>query len=180
MTTALMPATRPWRLSGFTRKAVLVVHIISAVSWLGIDIVLGVFVLMASFSSDLTVAAVSYQAMHIFVLWTLIPAGLICLATGLLLGWGSKYGVMKYWWVAVKLALNIVLTALVPIALLPTVNDAAEYGRQLAAGDVTIDPPSQIFFPPIVSPIALTIAVILSVYKPWGRIRKRRTKTNAQ
>lgn len=173
MTTGQIAATRPWRLSGSIRKAVLIVHIISAVSWLGIDIVLGVFVLMATVSSDPTVAAVSYQAMHIFAFWTLVPAGLICLASGLVLGWGSKYGVLKYWWVIVKLMLNIVLTALVPIALSPTVNDAAEYGHQLAAGSVTIDPPPGLFYPPIVSPIALIIAIVLSVYKPWGRVRKQ-------
>jgi hypothetical protein len=28
-------------------------------------------------------------------------------------------------------------------------------------------------YPPIVSPTALTIAFLLAVFKPWGRIRRR-------
>jgi hypothetical protein len=34
-------------------------------------------------------------------------------------------------------------------------------------------PIGDLIFPPIVSPTALLLAVVLSLYKPWGRIRKR-------
>src|SRR5215813_4947765 len=115
---------RPWRLVRNTRKTVLVLHILAGVSWLGIDIVLGVFVLTAKLADDPNVAAVSYQAIRIFAVWTLIPVGLISLVTGWLLAYGTRYGVLKHWWVVIKLVLNIVLTVLVPLALLPTLNDA--------------------------------------------------------
>ena len=35
------------------------------------------------------------------------------LLTGILLGLGSRYGLVRYWWVTVKLALNPVLSGLV-------------------------------------------------------------------
>jgi hypothetical protein len=109
----------------------------------------------------------------------LLLAGLTCLATGLVLGLSSRYGVLRYRWVAVKLLINIGLTALVPVALCPAAASAAEYGRQLAAGQVAASHPTWIFYPPIVSPIALLIAIVLAVYKPWGPLGWRRTRTRA-
>ena len=115
----------------------------------------------------------SYQAIQVFAVWALLPAGLTCLATGLVLGLSSRYGVLRNRWVAVKLLINIGLTTLVPVALRPAAASAAEYGRQLAAGQMPGHPTS-IFYPPIVSPIALLTAIVLAVYKPWGPIRWRR------
>lgn len=166
-------ARRSWRLPVPLRKAVLALHLASAVGWLGIDVVLGILVLNAVLSHDRESAAVSYQAIEIFAAWALLPAGLTCLATGLVLGLSSRYGVLRYRWVAVKLLINIVLTALVPVALRPAAASAAEYGRQLAAGHVSAGQPTAIFYPPIVSPIALIIAIVLAVYKPWGPLRRR-------
>ena len=100
-------------------------------------------------------------------------AGLVCLASGILLGLGSKYGLVRYWWVAVKLALNLVLCTLILIALQPGLGEIAQYGRDLAAGTATERDMTDLFFPPIVSLSALTFATILSVAKPWGRLRKR-------
>jgi hypothetical protein len=38
-----------------------------------------------------------------------------------------------------------------------------------------------LIFPPIVSTSALLVATVLAVYKPWGRIRRRRaSKRGAQ
>ncbi|MDR0343218.1 MAG: hypothetical protein LBI49_08860 [Nocardiopsaceae bacterium] len=161
-------ARRPWRLPARVRKAVLVLHLASAVGWLGMDVVLGILVLDAVLSGSRQSAAVSYQAIQIFAVWALLPAGLTCLASGLVLGLSSRYGVLRYRWVAVKLLINIVLTGLVPVALRPAAASAAEYGRQLAAGHLTAAAPTSIIYPPIVSPIALIIALVLAVYKPWG------------
>jgi low temperature requirement protein LtrA len=54
----------------------------------------------------------------------------VCLLSGVVLGLGSKWGVVRYWWVAVKLALNLVLTALVPVALRPEVTHLADPGHR--------------------------------------------------
>jgi hypothetical protein len=159
-------------MSGPARKAVLTVHIISAVGWLGIDAVFAVFVVITMTATDPVLLGVSYYAMDVFVFWSLLAAGLVCLASGVLLGLGSKWGLLRYWWVAVKLGLNIVLTLLVPVALAGELATAGEYGRQLLTGAVSIDPPAQLIFPIVVAPTALVFAIVLSIYKPWGRIRR--------
>lgn len=157
-----------------THKGVLLVHIMSSGAWIGIDVVMAVLVFTAWSTDDVQKAVICYQALELFAVWPLITAGLLSLLTGILLGLGTKYGLVKYWWVVVKLTLNLLLTTLVVISLRFGVADLAEYGRQLAAGTPAFERSSDMLYPPIVSPTALTIAFILSIYKPWGRIRKHR------
>jgi uncharacterized membrane protein len=164
---------RPWRLRARTRKAVLVVHIVSAGVWIGVDVVMGVFVFTALLADDDNTKALCYRALELFAVWPLLTTGLVCLASGVVLGLGTKYGLVRYWWVATKLVLNIVLTALVLVALRPQVIEAAEQGRRFAAGEPASLAVGDLIFPPIVSPTALLIAVVLAVFKPWGRIRRR-------
>lgn len=165
---------RPWRLGARTRKGILLIHIASAGSWLGIDVVMAVLIFTAVFTTDDRTKALSYQALGLFVVWSLLIAGLICLASGIVLGLGSKYRLVRYWWVATKLALNLMLTALVLIALRGEVVEKAEQGERFLAGEqATLADVGELLYPPIVSPTILLIALVLAVFKPWGRIRKR-------
>ena len=167
------PARRaPFRLRGRTRKTVLILHILSVGTWVGVDVIVAVLVLTGWLSGDSSVRGLAYQALGTFVVWPMLVSGLVSLVTGVLLGLGSKYGLVRYWWVAVKLVLNLVLCTLILIALQPGLGDVAQYGRDLAAGTATDRDMSDLFFPPIVSLCALTFATILSVAKPWGRLRK--------
>src|SRR5215210_3480781 len=173
MTNATLGGARPWRLGARTRKGVLVVHIVSAGVWIGIDVVMAVVIFTALLADDDNTKALCYRALELFAVWPLLTAGLVCLASGVVLGLGTKYGLVRYWWVAIKLVLNIVLTALVPIALRPEVSKAAEQGWRFAAGEPASLVVGNLIFPPIVSPTALLLATVLAVFKPWGRIRKR-------
>jgi hypothetical protein len=74
--------------------------------------------------------------------------------------------------VAAKLVLNLVLTGLVLVALAPEVTAHAEQARQFDAGFPVPLEVGQLIFPPIVSPTALLVAMVLAVFKPWGRIRR--------
>ena len=126
------------------------------------------------FGADAEVRALAYRALAAFAVWPMLTAGLVCLVTGLVLGLGTKWGLLRYWWVAVKLVLNLVLCTLILVALEPGMDTVAEYGRDLTTGaEVPPEIPS-LFFPPAVSLTALTFATVLSVLKPWGRIRRRR------
>jgi len=168
------PARRaPFRLGGRTRRTVLTLHILSVGTWVGVDVVVAVLVLTGWLSADPSTRGLAYQALGTFVVWPMLLSGLVSLATGVILGLGSKYGLVRYWWVAVKLVLNLVLCTLILVALQPGLGEVARYGRDLAAGTAAERDMSDLFFPPIVSLSALTLATILSVAKPWGRLRKR-------
>jgi hypothetical protein len=74
--------------------------------------------------------------------------------------------------VAIKLGLNIILSTLVVTSLRGEVAKAADLGSQLATGADLDWSFSNMLYPPIVSPTALTVAFLLAVFKPWGRIRR--------
>jgi hypothetical protein len=154
------------------RKGYLVAHIVSGGAWIGIDAVLGILVATALISDDATVVATSLQALELFAVWPMLIAAVLTLATGVVLGLGTKYGLVRYWWVAVKLAVNVVMVLLILFALRPGLYDAAEYGRQLAAGVTPEGDPAGLLYPVIVAPSLLLFASVLSVFKPWGRVRK--------
>lgn len=172
-TTSSAPSA--FRLRRRTRRAVLVTHIVSAGAWIGIDVVVAILTVTSMATGDPQTRAVAYRALGIVAVWPMFAAGLSCLVSGAVLGLGTKYGLVGYWWVAAKLCLNIVLTTLVLVALRPGVDELAEFGRVTLAGG-TPDPvdTGQLVFPPSVSLTALTVAVVLSVFKPWGRVRVAR------
>lgn len=167
-------AAARWPLGRRTRQTVLVVHIVSAGAWIGIDVIVAVLVLTGWFGGDAGTRGLAYQALSEFVVWPMLISGLTCLVTGLLLGMATKWGLVRYWWVAVKLVLNLVLCMLILVALQPGMGEVGEYGAELAAGGSPDSARvSSLFFPPAVSLTALSLATVLAVLKPWGRTRRR-------
>lgn len=168
------PAATPRRgVSRPVRQGMLVAHIVAAGAWIGIDVVLGVLVLTGMLTTSSSTEALAYRALGLLV-WPLILAGAATLMSGLAVGLVTRYGLVRYWWVATKLALNIVLLTLVIAALRPGVADAVRHGETVAGGTTTDVAVDALAFPPVVSLVSLTVATVLSVYKPWGRIRRRR------
>lgn len=164
---------RPRRLRAKPRKGFLVAHIVAAGAWLGIDAVLGILALTAVLSDDVDVIATCYQALELFAVWPMLIASLATLVTGVVLGLGTKYGLVRWWWVAVKLAVNVLMSLLILFSLRPGLYEAADYGRRLAAGGELGASPPELLYPLIVAPALLLFANVLSVFKPWGRIRRR-------
>jgi hypothetical protein len=171
------PATgQPWRLSARARKVTLVAHIAAGGGWLGMEIVLGVLVVTAlSSGSDRDTAAISI-AIAAFANWPLVVVGAITFATGMLLAIGSKFGLVRYWWVLAKIVVNLMLVTLVIVLLSPGVAELGSTAREYLEGagaPVVLTP--QILFPPIVASTAMLFAMTLGMFKPWGRISRTRT-----
>ena len=160
------------RLSTRARKAYLLAHIVSAGLWFGIDAAFGILVCTALVSSDPAVVATSLRAVGLFVVWPMLTTALLTLGTGVVLGLGTRYGLVRYWWVTVKLAVNVLMVLLIFFSLRPGVDDVAEYGRQLAAGLTPRGNPSGLLPPVVVAPSLLLLSNVLSVFKPWGRVRR--------
>jgi hypothetical protein len=161
-----------FRLGTRTRRAVLIVHIASSGAWLGVDVAMAVLIVTAMLAEDPGTLAFSLQALELVAVWPLLACGTLCLLSGLVLGLGSRWGVLRYRWVAIKLLLNVVLTALVLLTLRPEVTHQAQQARRLLAGEpVTFDLASLVY-PPTVSPALLLVAMTLSVVKPWGPVRR--------
>ncbi len=174
MTTTTPLDRRPRRLPQRWRKTVLILHIISGVGWIGVDFALLPLVITGLTTDDGETAAASYRAIATLVPWTIPALSLLILTTGVLLGLGTKWGLIRYWWVATKLVISLLLTVLVFVALLPAVS-SLEVTSATTGDDVraALDDPAVFLYPPVVSCTLLVVSAILSVTKPWGRRGKR-------
>lgn len=158
-------------LTGRMRRLTLLGHIIAALSWLGVDVAIGVLAITGFSSADPAVIAASYIALDVFAVPLLLIFGLSTLGLGLLLAAGSRWGIIRYWWVAAKLVINLVLSSLVLILLQPRLADAAAQSARIDASlrDRLGGIPLDLIFPAFVSGVLLLTAAVLGAFKPWGR-----------
>jgi hypothetical protein len=169
------------RLPRTARRLVLLAHLVAALGWLGVDVVLGFLAVTGFTSNDPGRVAASYLALDTFAVPLLLVFGLSTLASGLMLSIGSGLGVIRHWWVAIKLAINVVLSGLVLLLLQPRLTEAASQAGQIDStlsdrlGGIPID----MLFPAFVSGAALLAASLLGTFKPWGPTPygRRRTTT---
>ena len=93
-----------FRLRGRAHKVALTAHILTAVGWFGIAVVVAFCGLAAAASDDRLLATALYRTMETAP-WLSIPAGLAAVATGVLLGLGTSFGLIRHWWVVVKIVI---------------------------------------------------------------------------
>jgi hypothetical protein len=145
-------------------RAVVIVHVVASVAWLGLSLCLLVLGVRATSTLDPAVQYAAGTAMDALAGTLAIPFGATALASGIVLMLGTKWS-LAYTWVAVKLVATAIAFALTVLSLRPG----------LAATAATLDPASlqvldsQILAAPIVSSAIYLGATILSYVKPWGR-----------
>ena len=154
-------------LSRPVRRLTLVLHVAVSVGWLGMDAVLLVLGATAALTGDPELTKACYLAMDAAGGVMLIPVSLLTLVTGLVAGLGTKWGLVRYWWVLVKLVLTLA-AATASIFLLRANLAAAAAEARLPLADLgrhELD----LVIPPTVALVLYTTMVVLSVLKPWGR-----------
>jgi uncharacterized membrane protein len=160
---------KEWRLGASARKCVIVLHAISGIGWMGVDIALFLLLLHARTTGNAMEVISGYKAVSLIVPIAVPPLCLGVLCTGLLLGWGTPWGLLRYWWVFIKLLLSLVMTVLVFVALLPAVDALPDIANSLSANAVRERlgrAGIQLMFPPVVSFALLGVAAVLSIFKP--------------
>ena len=161
------------------RTAVLIVHVLAASAWIGIDVLVAVLVGVGSLAPEPGLRGLAYQALATFVVIPMASAAILTLVSGIVLGVGSRWGLVRYWWVGVKLVLTVVMLTLIVVLLRPGMSEVGAAGVALVTDGETAADLSFLVFPPAVSLSMLTLAVVLAVAKPWGRVRERRATGQA-
>jgi hypothetical protein len=159
--TAGLPGRRRFHISRTASRWWLTAHIIFSVGLLGDSAGFLAVAIRSVSSTDAGFADTSWQLLEMFAFTFGIPLSVAALITGLVLGWTSKWGVLRYPWVITKLVL-ILSVMLVGTFVLPGLTALREGGPGLetrlvagAAWDV----------------VALSVATGLAVFKP-GRPRR--------
>lgn len=159
-----MPQPTTLTLSRPVRRTTLTVHIVASVALLGTCAAIVALNVRAATSADPVLAASAYELLTMFSAIFGIPLSLVSLLTGIVLGLGSKWGVLRTPWVVAKLALLVSVILVGALVLGPQTETLAAGGSGsrlalIAGGSYDV--------------AALALATGLSVFKPARAFRRR-------
>lgn len=172
MTTTIARQTR--RLAPTTRKWLLLLHVVTSVGWLGLNVANLTLGITGLLTDDPATQHAALGAMYLVGGPLLIPVSLLAYVSGILLGFYGKWGVLRYRWVLVKFVLTTIAVVLVPLSLLPGLRELSDLvadtppDRLADVGDLA----TGMLSAGIVSTSMYLTNTVLSVLKPWGRTRR--------
>lgn len=148
------------------RKFALTAHITSSVGWLGAAVAFLAHAIAGLTSQDAELVRVAYLLMELTGWYVLVPLSLASLATGLIQSFGTKWGLIRHYWVLMKFSLTVFST----IILLTFMRG---FGNLPTGASEPTSPGGHGGASPVVHAglgiLVLLVAVVLSVYKPWGK-----------
>jgi hypothetical protein len=166
------------RLSPRARRLVLTVHVISSVGLVGSSA--GVLILaLSAAATDQTVAAHAlYTTMRTAVFAVAVPLSFIALGTGIALGLGTKWGVLRHGWVTAKLVLLVLVILTGALVVRPSMDHviaATSAPAPAAKPDLGASE-----WEPVAAAasniVMVVVAVVLAIFKPGGRLRRARPR----
>lgn len=179
------------RLSPPLRQAALAVHLAVSVGWIGAVAAYLALDLAAATSADTATLRAAYLGMGLIAGSVIVPLALSALITGVVVSLGTKWGLLRHWWVLVSLALTVFATFVLVVetgtiaAYAAVAADPATTATELRALGSTL-------VHSVGGSVVLLVVLVLNVYKPvgltaygWRRQREegrtlQRLRTSAQ
>src|SRR5690606_20915682 len=152
------------------RKLGLLAHIVASVGWRGAvltSLARGVVGLAAT---DGELVRAAYLVMASLGWAILVPLSVLSLATGLVQALGTRWGLLRHYWVIIKLVMNLFATAIL-LLYMQTLAAIEATARAWTGGDAALLRNPSPALHSAGALILLLIAAVLSVYKPKGQTR---------
>ncbi len=169
--TGRLPASR--RLSRRARRVWLTIHVGVSVAWIGIEACILLLTVVGLTTDDRATLRASFIALGVLGSGVTIPVAVITLVSGVVLSVRTTWGLVQHWWIVIKLALTVALTAGSTLLLNGRLREAADRASALPEGTISAGDIGwmrfQILSSTIVVIAALVAATVLSVFKPVGR-----------
>jgi hypothetical protein len=155
-------------MSPAVRKAALVTHVAASVGWIGAILASLILGVVGVASDDRQTVRAVYVVLEPLGSYALVPLSVAALATGLLQSLGTNWGLLRHYWVVTKLLMNLFATGVL-LLYMQTLTVLADAARGLDGSDDLADLQSPSPAVHAAAAIALlTVALVLSVYKPRG------------
>jgi hypothetical protein len=157
------------------RKALVAAHAVSAASWVGVAVTFVAMSVVAMSTTDIHTAAVTYELMAAFDV-TLLPwTNFATFLTGIALSMTTKWGLIRYYWVAAKIAIAVGILVMAFGFLHDNLERAGDEAAALATTGGTVADVSGsadvVLWGFGCAMLSLVGALLLSLYKPGGRMR---------
>src|SRR5216683_7304225 len=92
------------------RKLVLTAHVTFSVGWLGAVAAFLVFAIAGLTSQDIQIVRSAYLAMDLTARFVIVPLAFASLVSGLIQSLGTPWGLLRHYWVLLKLLLTTFAT----------------------------------------------------------------------
>ena len=149
------------------RKGVLTAHVVSSVGWVGA--VAGFLALAVAelTHADADVPRGAYLSMDLMAEYVILPLAVGSFATGILCSLGTGWGLVRYYWVLVKLLMSLLCTVvfLMHLQLIKLLATLAVQHQPFADA---ASAQHLMVIASIAALAALLVITALSVYKPRG------------
>lgn len=152
------------------RKFALAVHLTLSVGWIGAVVAYLALDVTAATSRDAQTLRAAYIAMGSIARFVIVPLALASLLTGLIMSLGTKWGLLRHYWVLISLLLTVIATAvlLVETRVIGSMAD-------MAADPTTTDENLRAMESTLVHSVGgltvLLVVLVLNTYKPQGMTR---------
>jgi hypothetical protein len=151
-----------------SRKVLLTVHVVSSVGWLG-AVVASLALGLAGLFAEPATSQASYISLELLGWTTLLPLAVASLVTGIVQSFASSWGLLRHYWVVVKLWINLI-AAVVLLLYMGTLGRLADSARSVRyTGSQSQD--ASPTFHSLGALLLLIVATLLSVLKPRGLTR---------
>lgn len=170
------------------RRLLLALHLSCSVGWIGAVVAYLALAFAVPAMDDPAVVRAAWIGMELVGWYAIVPLALGSLATGLMMGAVTKWGLLRHYWVLISLLGTVVLTTVL-IMHMPDVTAQADRARRLGEEELLAmgsDIPHA-----IIGLILLIGILVLNIYKPRGmtkygwrkeqpaRARRAATRTSA-
>ena len=149
------------------RQAALAVHLTVSVGWIGAAAAYLALDVAASSSSDAATLRAAYLGMGLVAGSVIVPLAVAALVTGLVVSLGTKWGLLRHWWVLVSLSLTV-FAGVVLVVETGTIASYAAVAADPSASDAELRGLGSTLVHSIGGTLVLVVVLVLNVYKPSG------------
>lgn len=158
-----MNLSPPWR------KAALAVHLTVSVGWVGAASAYVALAVAAEQSRDADTIRGAWTGMELIGWYVLVPAALATLVTGVLLALGSRWGLLRHYWVVISLGLTAAATGVLLLHM-PDVSALQEQASGRSGHE--LESMGSDLGHSTLGLLVLVTILVLNIYKPRGLTRR--------
>lgn len=157
------------------RKFVLAVHLTVSIGWIGAAGAYLALAVAAANRQDVATVRATWIARELVGWYVIVPLAVASLVTGVVIALGTRWGLLRHYWVVFSLVLTSIATVIL-VERMPTVSDLADKAR--VADAAALDRLDRDFGHPVIGLVLLLLVLVLNLYKPRGVTRYGQRRIN--
>ena len=150
------------------RKFALSAHLTSSIGWIGTVLAYLALGVAAVSSNDVQTIRAAWTAMELTGWFVIVPLAVASLLTGLVMAFGTKWGLFRHYWVLISFVLTVLATTVLLLHM-PTVSSTADIAQE--AEGAALEALGGDLGHPGIGLVVLLVIQVLNLYKPPGMTR---------